>query len=367
MEEAEGPRRGLYSILDASNEDVGRAKNLVMHVHHPFLLAKAAVSKNRQNKKSKHKLSVDEDVVRIMIKAFLEELTSLPSCFNRQKCHFIKYGCIRKIKDYHAHADEYILAVSLITKKEQDAMYKEMINGRHNRSRSYSLQIGNDKITGYSMDLCMNSFLNLIAIGRKRFTNLSMTRFLPGKNKHNNNGNNNCALTQDVVDSVLKFIRDKGATEGKVYTTRVIRSLTKTELRDEDIGAVDLPSNTTKREMYELYCFKRGWTVKSDNKGRYPKVVDYKQRKVDEMFWQADMESFEVCSWWSLRNSLKEHCSNIRIRGPCNDTCGECTIFRNAYRYRSSKVGKVDGDVSDGKPIFEVEPASDGEDGEALF
>jgi hypothetical protein len=30
-------------------------------------------------------------------------------------------------------------------------------------------------------------------------------------------------------------------------------------------------------------------------------------------------------------------------------------------------VGKVDNDVSDGKPISEVEPASGDEDGEALF
>jgi hypothetical protein len=135
----------------------------------------------------------------------------------------------------------------------------------------------------------------------------------------------------------------------------VIRSLTKTKLRDEEIGVVDLSSNTKKREMYELYCFNRGWTVKPDNKGRYPNVVDYKRRKVDDMFWQADMESFEFCYWWSFRNIWKEHCSNIRMHSPCNDTCCECTIFRNAFRYRSSKVGKVDADVYDGEPVSEVE------------
>jgi hypothetical protein len=84
-EEAEGPRQGLYSILDASDEDIERAKQLVMHVHHPFLLVKAAVYKNCRIKKSKHKLSLDEDAVRIAIKAFLDQLTSLPSCFNMQR------------------------------------------------------------------------------------------------------------------------------------------------------------------------------------------------------------------------------------------------------------------------------------------
>jgi hypothetical protein len=123
-EEVEGPRQGLYSMIDALDEDVDQAKKLVMHVHNPFRIVKAAVSKNCRIKKSKHKISVDEDVVCIAIKAFLEELTSLPSCFNRQKCHFIKCGCIRNIKDDHAHADEYLLAVALMTKKEKNALYK---------------------------------------------------------------------------------------------------------------------------------------------------------------------------------------------------------------------------------------------------
>jgi hypothetical protein len=149
--------------------------------------------------------------------------------------------------------------------------------------------------------------------------------------------------------------------ERDVYAIKVIRYLTKTELRDEEICAVEHPSNTTKREMYELYCFNRGWTVKSDNKGRYPSVVDYTRRKVDDMFWQADMVSFEVCSWCSFRNIWKEHCSNIRLHSPCNDTCCESTIFSNAFRYRSSKVGKVDDVVSDGSyrhssALFSVSP-----------
>jgi hypothetical protein len=136
----------------------------------------------------------------------------------------------------------------------------------------------------------MNLFLNLLVIDQKRFTNLTLTRFLSGKNKQNNNGNSYCALTQEVVDSVY-FIREKGETEGVVYTTRVIHYLTKNELCDEEKVAVDLPSNHTTYEMYELYCFNRGWISKSNNKGRYPNLVDYKRCKVDDMFWQEYMES----------------------------------------------------------------------------
>jgi hypothetical protein len=84
--------RGLYSLLAASDEDIDRAKKPVMHVHHPSRIVKAVFSNNCRIKKSKHKISMDKDAVRIVIKAFLKELTSLLSCFNRQKYHFIKCG-----------------------------------------------------------------------------------------------------------------------------------------------------------------------------------------------------------------------------------------------------------------------------------
>jgi hypothetical protein len=71
--------------------------------------------------------------------------------------------------------------------------------------------------------------------------------------------------------------------EWEVYATRMICSLTKNEMRDEEIGEVYLPSNNTN-------C------VKSYSKGRYYKVVDYAIREVDGMFWQEHMESFDVCS-----------------------------------------------------------------------
>jgi hypothetical protein len=59
---------------------------------------------------------------------------------------------------------------------------------------------------------------------------------------------------------------------------------------------VDLPSNTTKYELYKQFCFDRGWAIKSDNKGRYPKFKDYTKHMADDMFWPAYAETYEVCS-----------------------------------------------------------------------
>jgi hypothetical protein len=104
--------------------------------------------------------------------------------------------------------------------------------------------------------------------------------------------------SSDVTQSVVHFIKDNGREEVEVYATRIMRSLTGHELRDEEKGAVDLPSNTSCRDMYENYCFDRGWTPKSDNKGRYPKVSEYPNLKNDDMLWETDVEVLDVCSCW---------------------------------------------------------------------
>jgi hypothetical protein len=44
--------------------------------------------------------------------------------------------------------------------------------------------------------------------------------------------------------------------------------------------------------------------------------------------------------------------SSIHIRSPCNDTCGECTLFQNDFCYLCSKEGKVGGN---GKPTSDNE------------
>jgi hypothetical protein len=179
--------------------------------------------------------------------------------------------------------------------------------------------------------------LNLIAIGKNRLKSLNETRHIPGGNVHKNTVNDNACMSNEALQSVVDFIELKGKQDGKAYATLSIRTLTRNELRAEEKGAMDLPSNTTKRELYEKYCFDRGWAIKSDNMGRYPKVKDYVSRQEDDMFWPSDAVPVEVCSWFSFTDIWKTHCSNIRISRPCNDICGECTVFQNAFTVRCER------------------------------
>jgi hypothetical protein len=176
-------------------------------------------------------------------------------------------------------------------------------------------------------------------------------------------------MSPEFLNVVIDFIKDKGAREGEIYATRTIRTLTDHNLRDEENGAVELPSNTSCREMYEKFCFGRGCPPTSDNKGRYPKICEYPNRNTDDMFWRDGADQTEVCSWWSFREIRKEHCSNIRIRRPCNYTCGECTVFRTVFRYRESRKKEEyeeDGDSEDDDDILD-EPDDPAQDQDAAF
>jgi hypothetical protein len=120
-------------------------------------------------------------------------------------------------------------------------------------------------------------------------------------------------------------------------------------------------SNFTKRNLYEQYCYGRGWASKADNKGRYPKLQDFPKRKKDDVLWGNDMDTEEIVSWWSFRHIWREDLPNIHIRAPCNDKFGECTILHNAFRYRERRQQtSEDSDESDNDKL-EDERGNDNE------
>jgi hypothetical protein len=63
--------------------------------------------------------------------------------------------------------------------------------------------------------------------------------------------------------------------------------------------------------------------------------------------WQDAMETTAVAGWTSFRRIWKESCPKIQICQPCNDTCGECSIFQNAFRYRQAHQKSTTASDSD--------------------
>jgi hypothetical protein len=210
-----------------------------------------------------------------------------------------------------------------MSKHDQYMLHKELVNASVTRMNGYNLRMVKSKRNGFTFNVCHNSFVNVLNLSDERIATINETRLDPGPNMHMNTGNKNTCHSKELRQSVVSFVKDKGETCGECYATHLIRHLTKYELGDEEKNAVELPSNFTYCSLYEQYWYGRGWLVKSNNKGCYPRLEDYNKRKKDDCLFEEDnMAAEEVVSWWSFRYIWKTDLPKIRIRAPCNDTCG---------------------------------------------
>jgi hypothetical protein len=182
---------------------------------------------------------------------------------------------------YFDHAPDFLVNVRMMNKGQQETVVKEWILVR-NATRggaSYSLRIGSDATMNYAFPVCRLTFLNLLHLGASRWETLNTTKLVPGPNSHGNEGNS-ARVTGSALgasrDSLMLYLKETGERHGEPHATRFIRMKAGMELHEEEKGAVDLPSHITKRNLYELWVWSRGWRVTSDNKGSYTPLAKYK-------------------------------------------------------------------------------------------
>jgi len=72
--------------------------------------------------------------------------------------------------------------------------------------------------------------------------------------------------------------------------------------------------------------------LQSSAKGDYGKLQNYPLRPHDD-FWTEDMKPLPVPDWRRFHDIWKKHLPKIRIRNACEDTCPECFILKNKFRY----------------------------------
>jgi hypothetical protein len=104
--------------------------------------------------------------------------------------HYVKCSCAKKLRDInHDHTVAHLYDVSSMRKRDQDAFYKELINGLRHRSAGYNLRIEDDKEKGNSLLLCRNALLNIMSISKRHHATLQEMHFTPGANLHKNTVN----------------------------------------------------------------------------------------------------------------------------------------------------------------------------------
>jgi hypothetical protein len=153
----------IFSVREATDEQLTKANDVVLNKH-PFHQIRSRFSLIACVKLPPKIKAGEFDGP---IKTFLKELIGLPLCYNKRKGHYVYCTCVKEIFDLD-RAVPYLANVATMTKKEQDAPLKELINLCRHCAAGYNLRIGINKSNGYSFGLCLNSFLNLIAIGKNR-------------------------------------------------------------------------------------------------------------------------------------------------------------------------------------------------------
>ena len=80
------------------------------------------------------------------------------------------------------------------------------------------------------------------------------------------------------------------------------------------------------------FCFERGYLLSSSASGDYGRIENYSLRPHDEI-WTEGMEPLPVPDWRRFRDIWKTHVPKLRIRNACEDTCPECFVLKNKFRY----------------------------------
>jgi hypothetical protein len=161
----------------------------------------------------------------------------------------------------------------------------------------YRIPVGDEFIS-----ICLHAFRNLFGIFRMQWKYLTShcSNYAAGPIPHGNVGTQHRRRSSAVVSaapSVIEYLQNVSSNYAEPYATRFIREITGMSLREDEEGAVELPSSFTKRKLYAEYCFSRGYKVKANAKGSYGKMQQYEEREIDELLWPEGSVPLPVCSW----------------------------------------------------------------------
>jgi hypothetical protein len=111
--------------------------------------------------------------------------------------------------------------------------------------------------------------VDLLHLGAYHWETLNKMKLIPGPNRHGNEGNDS-RVTNSALgasrDFLILYLKETGGGHGEPHTTRFIRIQEGMELCEEEKRAVDFHSHFTKRKLYKLWVWSRGWSVTNDKK-----------------------------------------------------------------------------------------------------
>jgi hypothetical protein len=347
-------------------------------------------------RRSTGKLKGAEDPA--VVEEYLRRLFTLPSCFSKYNNKFMSCTCLHDQQenvDYAILADRlskhhfcfcsvifYILFLSAydfvyvflqvkhagqpssirqtflkerILAAQDYCRHRNSIRNRavrrdHNRYKVYRFSLHHDA-ERLSM-ICQVSFRNLLGLFKYQWQTIKSSALsaVPGPIMHGNTGKRNRfdgSTKKTVEEDVIAFLSTVGEERGESYATRFVRDRTSVGLRKDEEDLIELPSCLTKRRLYKQFCFERGHIVSSTDKGSYGSVDQFLPRPFDEDLWPENSPVLPAVSWAIFHNIWKTKLQKLRIRNSCEDTCPECYVLKNKFKFRAEARHRPSSDEED--------------------
>ena len=115
--------------------------------------------------------------------------------------------------------------------------------------------------------------------------------------------------------------------DGSGFVTRLIRQMTGTTKRDNNLDTVVLPTHLRRRRCYARWCCEQGWKVvyKSQSTDTYAKPEVFQKRPNDDALevplWPTVSVKKEVVSRMSFNTFWHKNYSGIKVRSKSADVC----------------------------------------------
>ena len=206
--------------------------------------------------------------------------------------------------------------------------------------------------------ICRDALCSICNLGRRfirSVTHKHMKEIIDKRGKTANRQMNE--ETRQSLHDYFKHLH----TQAAPFATRIVREETGMLERDSDTDITHIPPNMTKKNLYGVWCFDRGWKIKYNKrcKGSYSTIKEFTFREHDDHLivplFPTGMARKPIVAWCTFTSFWKRHYPKLRIRPRGADTCTDCLIFVNSLRRRA----QVPPD--DAMPIFDEQQNDDEE------
>jgi hypothetical protein len=188
----------------------------------------------------------------------------------------------------------------------------------------------------HDITICQSALMNIFGFGRvfwgtcrKSFAaGNDPTHGLVGKSSNRQRHFNEHA--RPALVNFFEGIKQFADPIATLVTRTITKKVTLIKIRNEEKGMVVLGPSWSKYNLYQRFCWERGFKIGHSNSSSSMK------KRTDDQWISAAVadEESDTCSWKTFRNFWQREYSFLRILQPTRDICGECFKFSQKHKTR---------------------------------